>query len=227
MPQNLTEISNGISRKMKIPQFRKRFQGYAPAEVDVVIDDWKKQIFDLTEQNIQQSMKLQEASNYVKELEAQRAEETRGIALVMMTAEKTAQRMVSEATVKATNLERTAQNELSAARLQAKQILENAESEATALRMELNEEVGQAHIRLCNQAAMVQGAIGKKISAANETFTQLAVLSDQMKNYANQALGDISYVMPDGDQITEITSILQLKREVVTVTRTDVKKITT
>ena len=228
MPQNLAKTSDDFKAKMLTPRFRKRFfQGYDPAEVDVLIDNWLKKISDLTEQNIQQSMKLQEASNYVKELEAQRAEETHGIALVMTTAENTAKQIVSDATTKAANLERVAGTTLSTAKFQAKQILESAESEAITLRAELNKEVEQAHTRLYNEAAMVQGAIGKKISAANETFTQLAVLSDQMKNYANQALGDISYVMTDGDQMTEITSILQLKHEVVTVTRTDVKKITT
>ena len=220
MQYPLAEISNGSDTRMLKPRFKKRFQGYDPTEVDALIDNWQKKIVDLSEQNIQQAVKLQAAYSFIEKMEEQRSEEAHGIVLAMTVAKKTAERIISEAEVKAADLEHAAASALSVAHIKAKRIIEEAGMEAAERRAALNEE-----------SAMIEGAIAQKLSATHEMFAQLAMLSDTVKSRltemlddvtdeANKALVDISGSLPAGFQLPKITPVLQVRNEVVTVTST-------
>ena len=220
------QIPENSDEKMLVPRFRKRIQGYDPAEVDALVDDWQKKIADLSEQNTQQAMALQDASRFVAEVKEKSVEDTRLLTLVMATAEKVSGQIVADANADAKKMKQSAQHELFNARNEAKEIIAKAESEAAERRARMDKEMEQARIKLRRDAEMVQRAIEQKLSDAHKTFAQLAALSVNVKDHmamlddvnskALEMFSDIQSALPFDKSGS--FSVFEMQREVVRVT---------
>ena len=225
MQNPLAQIPGISNWKMLTPRFRKRFQGYDPAEVDALIDDWQKKISDLSEQNVQQAMTLQEASRFVAEVKAKSAEDARLLTLVMATAEKAAGKIIADAKAEADKLKYDANNTVVTARIKAKKMIEDAESEAAEIRAALDKDTEQAYAVLQGEAIRIQGMVNQKLSGAKTMFAQLSAASENVRNLldgvdneANKALSEIKYALPAVDGLSGEVSVLEMKREVIRLT---------
>ena len=230
MQYKLAKISDDSDEKMLNPRFKKRFQGYDPAEVDVLIDNWQKKITALSEQNVQQAMKLQAASRFVAEMKAKSTKDARLLTLVMATAEKAAEKIIAEAKAEADELKYDANNALVTARVTAKQMIENAESETAKLRAAIDMETEQAYAALQDETVRLQGMVNQKLSDAKTVFAQLSAASDNLRNLldgvdneTNKALAEIKYALPAIDGFSGEVSVLEMRREVIRLT--NVQKI--
>ena len=225
MQYQLAEISNSLDMKILKPRFKKRFQGYDPFEVDLLIDNWQKKMAALSEQNTQQAMTLQEASRIIAEVKEKSAEDARLLTLVMATAEKVAGKIIAEAKAEADELKYDANNAVVTARVTARQIIDDAESVAAKRRAALDMETERAYAALQDEAIRLQGMVNQKLSGAKAVFTQLSSASDNVRNLldgvdneANKALTEIQYALPAIDGLSGEVSILKMRRDVIRLT---------